>query len=79
MIFIGLLTDQQKRAGYFVMQNDDIVCLFRNNNGQATPIALFPYDTVRIKDLRQATESHFRQELPTKQGNQPPPPLDITP
>ncbi len=57
MQYIGLLTDEQKRAGYFVAQDEDFVYLFLGRNGDAKIIGIWNYETVRIKDIRdRATE-----------------------
>lgn len=62
MIFIGLLTHQQKQAGYFVSQDEDFVYLFHRRNGNPVCIAIFLYDNVRIKEIRDTAEIH-RQEM----------------
>ena len=51
----GLLTDSQKRAGYFVTQDEDFVFVFRSRPF-VNPIAIFLYDQCRIKDVRDAVE-----------------------
>jgi len=62
VIFIGLLTHQQKQAGYFVSQDEDFVYLFHRRNGNPVCIAIFLYDNVRIKEIRDTAEIH-RQEM----------------
>ena len=56
MIFIGLLTDTQKRAGYFVAQDEDFVFLFHRANGNPKIVAIFDYNTVTIKTIREVVE-----------------------
>lgn len=58
MIYIGLLTDQQKRAGYFVTQDEDFIYLFKrdgNYTGNHRIVAIFPYETATVKEIREAT------------------------
>lgn len=52
MKYIGLLTDEQKRGGFFVGQDEDCIYLFRNNNHTAKAIAIFPYETATVKEIR---------------------------
>jgi hypothetical protein len=53
--YVGLLTDAQKRAEYFVVQNEDFIFLFKaDGNGKAQAIAVFPYETARVKEIRGA-------------------------
>jgi len=52
--YIGLLTDQQKRAGYFVGQDEDFIYLWHRRNGNPDIIAIFLYDTATIKQIREA-------------------------
>jgi len=52
VIFIGLLTNQQKQAGYFVTQDDDFIYLFHRGNGEPRIVAIFPYETTTIKEIR---------------------------
>ena len=56
MIFIGLLTHQQKQAGYFVTQNEDFVWLWHRRNGYPDCIAIFLFDDVKIKEVREVAE-----------------------
>ena len=57
MIFIGLLTHQQKQAGYFVSQDQDFIYLFHRNDGNPQLKAVFNYDTVTIKEIRDKAEN----------------------
>lgn len=63
MIFIGLLTHQQKQAGFFITQDDDFIYLFHRNGDQPKCLANFIYETVMVKEIRDIAEIH-RQELP---------------
>lgn len=63
MIFIGLLTHEQKQAGYFVTQDEDFVWLWHRRNGSPDCIAIFLYLEVRVRDIRDKAEEH-RQEAP---------------
>jgi len=54
--YIGLLTDQQKRAGFFVTQDEDFVYVFHRNSGTPFIIGIFPYETATIKEIRDNTE-----------------------
>lgn len=58
MKYIGLLTHQQKQAGYFVSQDDDFVWLWKANGGSPDIVAVFLYETVTIKQVRDAAEDH---------------------
>ena len=62
MIFIGLLTHQQKQAGYFVSQDEDFIWLWHRRNGNPICIAIFLYADARVKDIRELAEKD-RQEL----------------
>jgi len=63
VIFIGLLTDEQKRTGYFIVQDEDFVYVFHRNNGTPRPVAVFQYERARIKEVRDAAEADLRREL----------------
>ena len=54
MKYIGLLTDAQKRAGYFVTQDEDFVYLWHRRNGNPECIKVFLYEDVRLKEIREA-------------------------
>ena len=56
MQYIGLLTDAQKRAGYFVTQDKDFVYLWYGKNGNPDCIAIFLYNTARIREIRDAAD-----------------------
>ncbi len=60
MIFIGLLTHEQKQAGYFVSQTEDFVFLWHRRNGHPDCIAIFLYDDVKIKQVREAADEDIR-------------------
>lgn len=52
MIFIGLLTHQQKQAGYFVSQDEDFIYLFHRNDGNPRIVAILLYETTKVKEIR---------------------------
>lgn len=56
MIFIGLLTHEQKQAGFFVSQDEDFIYLFHRNAGKPNIIAIFPYETATVKEIRDTAE-----------------------
>ena len=56
MKYIGLLTHEQKQAGYFVSQDEDFIYVWRNNNGKPCPIAIFLYDTATVKEIRESAQ-----------------------
>ena len=59
MIFIDLLTHEQKQAGYFVSQDEDFIYLFHERNSEAKCIANFPYESARVKEIRDTAQEHF--------------------
>lgn len=61
MIFIGLLTDQQKRAGFFVSQDEDFIYLFHRNGGEPQCLSIFIYETATVKTIRDTTEQHKKE------------------
>jgi len=63
VIFIGLLTNSQKQAGYFVCQDEDFIYLFHRANGNPRIVGIFDYETVIVREIRETAET-FRQELP---------------
>lgn len=63
MLFIGLLTHQQKQAGFFITQDADFVYLFYGRNGKPVCKAVFLYDDVKVKEIRDIAEK-YRQEMP---------------
>lgn len=56
MIFIGLLTHQQKQTGFFVSQDEDFIYLFWGRNGNAELKSIFPYESVTVKQIRDEAE-----------------------
>ena len=61
--YIGLLTDAQKHAGYFVAQDYDFIHLFcKDKSGIPRCVAVFLYETARVKEIRDAAEAD--QALP---------------
>lgn len=63
MKYIGLLTHQQKQAGLFVTQDEDFIWLWHGRDGSPDIIAVFLYETARVKEIRDMAEKH-RQEIP---------------
>lgn len=63
MIYIGLLTHQQKQAGYFVTQNEDFIWIWHRRNGNPICIAIFLYEDAKVKEIREVAERH-RKEMP---------------
>ena len=59
MIFIGLLTHDQKQAGYFVSQDEDSIYLFHGRNSEAKCIAVFDYEFATVKEIRDTAQEHF--------------------
>ena len=62
MKFIGLLTDRQKRAGYFVTQDDDFIYVYHRDAGNPKIVAIFPYETATIKEVRDETERALHEK-----------------
>lgn len=62
MIFIGLLTHQQKQAGYFVSSDDDFIYLFHRNNGDPRIVAVFDYESARVKEIRDKAEEDMNEQ-----------------
>lgn len=54
MNYIGLLTDAQKRAGYFTTQDEGFIYLWHRRNGNPQIVAVFLYETARVKEIREA-------------------------
>lgn len=61
MIYIGLLTHQQKQAGYFITQDEDFIYLFHRGRETPIPIAVFLYDTATVKEIRDAAEAVMKR------------------
>lgn len=65
MIFIGLLTHQQKQAGYFVSQDEDFIWIMHGRNSNAVCIAIFLLADAKVIDIRERTQAHMEdKELP---------------
>ena len=64
MIFIGLLTHEQKQAGYFVAQDEDFVYMFHRDTGTSRLVAVFDYETARIKEVGDSAEADLRHGFP---------------
>ena len=56
--FIGLLTHEQKQAGFFISQDEDFIYLWRGRNSHKPDlIAVFLYETATVKEIREKAES----------------------
>ncbi len=55
MRFIGLLTHEQKQAGYFVSQDEDFVWLWRSRP-HVDCVAVFLYENCTIKQVREKAD-----------------------
>ena len=53
LIFIGLLTHQQKQASFFVSQDEDFIYLFHRDDGDPRIVGIFDYETATIKEIRE--------------------------
>jgi len=56
MIFEGLLTGAQHCAGYFTTMDKDFVYLWHRRNGNPVCVAMFLYDDVKVKQVREAVQ-----------------------
>ena len=56
MQYIGLLTHDQKQAGFFVSQDEDFIFLWQGWNCYPDIIAVFLYEQVRVKEIRDMAE-----------------------
>ena len=63
MIFIGLLTDQQKQAGYFVSQDEDFIFLWHGKKSNPHPIGVFIYKDARVSQIREHCQAHLEGRL----------------
>ena len=61
MVYIGLLTDKQKRAGFFVGQDEDFIFLWHGNNGYPDIIAVFLYENATVKQIRDCAEMALKK------------------
>ncbi len=62
MEYVGLLTDTQKRAGYFISQDEDFVWLWHKRNGNPDIIGVFLYQNATIKQVRDHAQWHLGEE-----------------
>ena len=62
MIYIGLLTHQQKQAGFCITQDQDFIYLWHGKNGIAMCRAVFLYENATVKEIRDTAEK-YRQEM----------------
>lgn len=56
MKYIGLLTDEQKRRGLFITQDEDFIYLWGGRDGSAEIKAVFPYKSATVKEIRDKAE-----------------------
>ena len=63
MKYIGLLTDAQKREGFFVTQDEDFIYVFHRDSGNPKMIGIFPYETATIKEVRDTTEEALLRRI----------------
>lgn len=61
--YIGLLTDQQKQAGFFISQDEDFIYLLSRDSNRAKVLAIWDYETATIKEIRETAEAHRLQKL----------------
>jgi len=59
----GLLTETQKRAGYFVTQDKDFIFIWHGRNGNPDCVAIFLYDDVKLKEIRETVDKHCYQNV----------------
>lgn len=62
MIYIGLLTHQQKQSGFCITQDEDFIYLWHGRNGVAECKAVFLYETARVKEIRDKAEEYRKEE-----------------
>jgi len=68
MKYIVLLTDAQKKAGYFVTQDEDFIWLWRGDKKTGEEphhpmiIAVFLYQDAKVKQIRDTAENNLREE-----------------
>lgn len=57
MIFIGLLTHEQKQLGYFVTQDEDFIYIYHGKNTDNPRwVGVFDYATTTVREIREAAE-----------------------
>jgi len=61
MQYIGLLTDAQKRAGFFIAQDEDFIYLFHRDEGKPIIVSIFLYETATVKEVRDAAEKAMKE------------------
>lgn len=73
--YIGLLTDEQKRARLFVSQDEDFIWLCQaNGSGGARILAVFPYETATVKEIRDMAQQFRLRDV---QGEENPLTADL--
>ena len=63
MIFIGLLSHNQKQAGYFVAQDDDFIYLFHRDEGNPRIVSVFLYETATVKQIREKALADLENKI----------------
>jgi len=61
ILAIRLLTEAQKRAGYFLSQAGELVFLWHRRNGNPDCIAGFPYKDLRAKEIEKAVDEDIKR------------------
>ena len=65
MQFVGLLTDKQKRGGYFITQTQDFIWLWWGRNGNPNCIGIFLYLDAKVSAIREYCQAHLEGRLYT--------------
>ena len=64
VIFVGLLSDQQKRASYFVTQDEDFIWLwYGKNTNSPYCIGIFLYLDAKVREIREYCQAHLEGRL----------------
>ncbi|MFW6125496.1 MAG: hypothetical protein ACOC58_00160 [Chloroflexota bacterium] len=60
----GILTPEQRRAGYLLTEEEDFVHLWRVRGDFATPVATFSAAGATVTEIRAAADAHPPEETP---------------
>lgn len=63
MKYIGLLTHEQKQAGYFVSQDGDFIWLWQGRNRNPYCIGIFLYLDAKVSQIREHCQAHLEGRL----------------
>lgn len=64
MIFIGLLTDRQKRAGYFITQDEDFIFLWHGKNTDKPEcVGTFLFQLATVTEIRAMAEVDMNERI----------------